>query len=322
MVLAILAGSAGLVYWQWPVLQSIRTGPVITTITPPVLTNDRPETTPLDGGPYKNVPERGENPLSATPKNVIADDSRPEDLLASARHELSAGDLVLARAHFSEALNVGLPEADTIEARAALRRLGRETIFSATAKPGDPLTEYYTIVPGDSLFKIAKRFDITAELLARINNIRNVNLIQAGRRIKTVKGPFNVRVTKSTHTLDIFIGDTFVDHFSVGLGSDDSTPLGGWVVKDKLKNPTYYPPRGGKIVSADDAENPLGERWIGLQGVKGGAVGQMRIGIHGTIAPESIGQNASMGCVRMLNEDVERLFELVIEQKSTVEITQ
>lgn len=323
MVLAVLVGCAGLSYWQWPtVTQPEKSQPIATTITPPALTNDRPETAPLDGGPYKNVTERGANPLSATSKDVAKDDTRTEDLLASARRELAGGDMVLARAHFSEALNAGLSAADTVEARAELRKLGRETIFSPSAKPGDPLTEYYTIVPGDSLYKIAKRYDITAELLARINGIKNLNLIQAGRRVKVVKGPFHVRVNKNTHTLDVFINDTFVDHYSVGLGSDDSTPPGGWVVKDKLKNPTYYPPRGGKIVSADDPENPLGERWIGLQGVSGDAIGQMRIGIHGTIEPESIGQNASMGCVRMLNEDVEMVFDLLVEQKSTVEIVQ
>jgi lipoprotein-anchoring transpeptidase ErfK/SrfK len=32
-------------------------------------------------------------------------------------------------------------------------------------------------------------------------------------------------------------------------------------------------------------------------------------GIHGTSDPSSIGQDASSGCVRMLREDVERLFD-------------
>ncbi len=324
MTILLLAGS-GVTWWQWPVTES-PTETTVATITPPALTTDRPETAPLDGGPYKNVTERGTNPLAATPTEPTkpqVEAPRADDVLAAARRELAAGDVVLARAHFSEALNhEALSAADKIEVRAALRKLGRETIFSSAAKPGDPLAEYYTIVPGDSLYKIAKRYDITADLLARINNIKDINRIQAGRRIKVVKGPFHARVTKSTHTLDIFIGNTFVDHFSVGLGSEDSTPLGAWVVQNKLKNPTYYPPRGGKILSADDPENPLGERWIGLQGVGGQAVGQMRYGIHGTIEPESIGQNASMGCVRMLNDDVAILFEMLIEQKSTVDIVQ
>jgi lipoprotein-anchoring transpeptidase ErfK/SrfK len=34
-------------------------------------------------------------------------------------------------------------------------------------------------------------------------------------------------------------------------------------------------------------------------------------GIHGTNAPASIGHNASHGCIRMRNRDVEELFAMV-----------
>ena len=34
-------------------------------------------------------------------------------------------------------------------------------------------------------------------------------------------------------------------------------------------------------------------------------------GIHGTNVPSSIGRNASHGCIRMRNHDVEELFEIV-----------
>jgi hypothetical protein len=34
-------------------------------------------------------------------------------------------------------------------------------------------------------------------------------------------------------------------------------------------------------------------------------------GIHGTNNPRSIGRNASHGCIRMRNEDVQELFEMV-----------
>ena len=50
-------------------------------------------------------------------------------------------------------------------------------------------------------------------------------------------------------------------------------------------------------------EQPLGTRWLGLS-IKG-------YGIHGTNNPASIGKNASHGCVRMRNRDVEELFGMV-----------
>ena len=74
------------------------------------------------------------------------------------------------------------------------------------------------------------------------------------------------------------------------------------------------------IISADDPENPLAERWIGLEGVAGEALRQQRYGIHGTIEPETIGQNSSMGCIRMFNEDVEALYTYLVTKHSTVTV--
>lgn len=288
-------------------------------VQPPALTSNRPEHGPLDGGPFADVPERGSDPLAFDGRSPV-DPERASALLASARSALAEDDKILARAHFSEAMNIGLSAKDELEAQAELRKLSRDIIFSPKALPGDLVSSYYTIVPGDTLRKIAKPHQITAELLARINNIPDVHRIQAGWRIKIIEGPFHARVSKSTHSLDVFLGHTFVERFKVGLGTEDSTPNGLWQVKNKLKNPTYYPPRGGNIVAASDPTNPLGERWIGLTGIEGEAVGLMRYGIHGTVEPDSIGKSVSMGCIRMYNDDVEFLFDLLVEGKSTVEI--
>jgi lipoprotein-anchoring transpeptidase ErfK/SrfK len=86
----------------------------------------------------------------------------------------------------------------------------------------------------------------------------------------------------------------------------------------KLKNPQYHSPRGEGVIAADDPKNPLGEFWIGLTGIEGDAVGKPSYGIHGTIEPDSIGKQASLGCIRLLNEDVAIVYEMLVEGKSTV----
>ena len=288
---------------------------------PPILVTDRPEDARLDGGPHADVTERGADPLLlASPSSLPSDPERAAALLGSAYRALAQKDLVLARAHFSEAVGNGLSRKDDLAARTELRRLGKRTIFSSVVAKGDPFANYYVLAPGDTLSKVASAHDVTAALLARINNIADVNRIAAGRRIKTIRGPFHARVTKSTFTLDVFLGDTLVDHFKVGLGAEGATPTGRWKVNSKLKNPTYYSPRGQGIITAADPKNPLAERWIGLEGIAGDALGQMRYGIHGTIEPKSIGKNASLGCIRLHNKDVEVLFDLLIVGKSTVEV--
>jgi len=213
-----------------------------------------------------------------------------------------------------------LEEATATLVRAELTRLGDETVFSGRVLPGDPLVDRYVVKAGDSLAKIASQNAVTADLLAAINGIADKHLIREGQTIKVVKGPFRAVIHKKSYVLDVYVGDTFVKSFRVGLGAEGSTPTGEWRIKNKLENPTYYPPRGGVIVAADDPQNPLGERWIGLEGVSGEAVSQERYGIHGTSDPDSIGKSVSLGCVRLHNADVEKLYTYLIEGRSTVTV--
>ena len=88
----------------------------------------------------------------------------------------------------------------------------------------------------------------------------------------------------------------------------------------KLINPEWPDPRTGRTYSADDPANPIGERWLGLQGLDEATRDLMGYGIHGTIAPETIGKQSSMGCIRMRAQDVEVIYEVLVESVSTVEI--
>jgi len=78
------------------------------------------------------------------------------------------------------------------------------------------------------------------------------------------------------------------------------TPSGTFTIVQRISNPAWYGP--GKVV-APGKNNPLGTRWLGLN--------RKSYGIHGTNEPHSIGRNASHGCVRMRNRDVEDLFARV-----------
>ena len=291
------------------------------------LTTDRPEILP-ESRPKPDVSEKGESPSGAQHAlsrggPAAANDSqvgRGRSLIAAGRQAVERNEFVAARNYLSEALRSGVEESDASLLRAELTRIGNETIFSSRILADDPLVSRYVIKPGDTLGKIAKANKVSADFLASINNIADKNRIRAGQVIKVAAGPFHAMIDKGTYTLEVYLGRTFVKHFRVGLGADDTTPSGEWRVDTKLKNPTYYPPRGGQIVAADDPENPLGERWIGLEGISGEAAGLLRYGIHGTIEPESIGQSVSLGCIRMYNEDVEALYTYLVEKHSTVTV--
>lgn len=241
-------------------------------------------------------------------------------LIQIGKEALGREDLVSARKAFSEALASEQNAAQQTFLRGELTRISADTILSPRLAAGDPLVERYVIRSGEVLAKIATANKITPELLASINGIANKNQIREGQSIKVIKGPFRAVVHKRAYRLEVYLGDVFVREFSVGLGADDGTPTGEWRVSTKLVNPTYYPPRGGAIVSADDPKNPLGERWIGLIGVGGAALDQQRYGVHGTNEPDSIGKNLSMGCVRLRNEDVETIYDYLVDTHSTVTV--
>lgn len=272
-------------------------------------------------------PGRGHNgdavPLAAATPGGAA--SRAAALLASGREALRDQDWLTARARLNAAFRVGVEEPQRAQLLGDLQRVADETILSPLAYEGDAFTASYLVQSGDTLGKIAAAHHVTTGLLARINGLRNINIIRVGQNLKVIEGPFHAIVEKRSYALDVYIGDTpetrvFVRRFRVGLGAGGATPRGRWRVKNKLRNPEYYPPRGGRIIPADDPENPLGERWIGLLGLSGAALGQQRYGIHGTIEPDSIGQDASLGCIRMYNEDVAVLYDLLVVRHSTVEV--
>ncbi len=232
-----------------------------------------------------------------------------------------AGQVLAARQELNRMLIISRHPAEQSELRRHLRKIADETVFSRQQVSDDPLFESYTIQPGEYLINIGKRFDVPHEALMLINDIKDPTRIQAGQRIKVPRGPFHVKIRRAKFRLDVYLQDLYLRSFPVGLGVGQGTPLGEWRVKERLPNPTYYPPASAEnkqIIPPNDPTNPLGEHWIGLEGVAGDAVGRVGYGIHGTIEPETIGQAVSLGCVRMHNHDVAFLYKLMMPNASKV----
>ena len=158
----------------------------------------------------------------------------------------------------------------------------------------------YVVQSGDRLQSIAKQHKVPWEYLVRLNHI-DPRRIRPGQKLKVIKGPFSARLDLSEFELTIHAHGYFVRRFSIGIGRDDKTPIGRFKVLNKLVNPTYFGP-DGNVIDANDPQNPLGERWIDIGD---------GFGIHGTIDPRSIGRAESRGCIRLLNSDVEIVYDLL-----------
>jgi L,D-transpeptidase ErfK/SrfK len=110
--------------------------------------------------------------------------------------------------------------------------------------------------------------------------------------------------------------------FPVAVGMPGwETPVGEFQVLEKTRYPVWEHPQTGRLQPAGPA-NPLGSRWIGFHrdcnGRKGwdgeqvlDVKGCVAAGFHGTPHRWTVGRAVSHGCVRLYDEDVRELFELV-----------
>ncbi len=165
----------------------------------------------------------------------------------------------------------------------------------------------YTIQPGDQLRKIASEHKLSWEYLARLNRI-DPRRLQAGKKLKVIRGPFSAHVSLSRFELTIHLQSYFVKKYSVGIGKDRSSPQGKLAVLEKIADPQYTDPEG-RVIEGKDPRNPLGPRWLDLGN---------SYGIHGTIEPESIGKAASRGCIRLQNDDAIEVYDFLVKGSEVV----
>ena len=112
-------------------------------------------------------------------------------------------------------------------------------------------------------------------------------------------------VNTKKNTLNYYVNYTLVKKFRCATGKASTpTPQRKTTIVNKIKNRPFY--KTG--IPGGDPRNPLGKRWMGLDcnGTQG-----TTYGIHGTNNEGSIGKNASHGCIRMHNAEVESLYEIV-----------
>ena len=205
-----------------------------------------------------------------------------------------------------------------------MSNLADKWLFSKIVFPQDKLCSSYKVQQGDLLTTIGRQFKVPYEILMETNNISRPEALQAGQNIKVINGPFHAKVYRSTFTMDLYLQNTFVRSFKVGLGKPGmETPTGLWLVKPdgKLMKPTWTDPVTGKTYQADDPDYPLGSRWIGLEGISGEAKGKTGFAIHGTKDPNGIGTAGSQGCIRLHNGNAVLVYNLLMPGSSQVEIT-
>ncbi len=180
----------------------------------------------------------------------------------------------------------------------------------------------YTIQPDDILLSIGARFGIDYKLVARQNNIRNPDRIYAGRTLHIRNTHIvpegmedGILINIPQRMLFYFEPGYLMAVYPVGLGKPSwPTPTGNFKVYMKEENKAWKVPksiqeemrREARVVQEEvppGPDNPLGKHWLGLT--------LWGYGIHGTIAPSSVYDFRSHGCIRLHPDDVAALYAMV-----------
>ncbi len=220
------------------------------------------------------------------------------DYFVSAANYDKKGNLLKAKEAYQKLIEKYPGSSNISKAQEALDNLNVKILFSPALTPDSLL---YEVQKGDTLTKIAKKFNTTTELISRANGLKDAT-VKLGKSLKISKAKFSIVVDKSQNILTLKSDQDILKTYKVSTGKNSCTPVGTFKVTNKLIDPPWYPSTGG-MIPAKDPKNVLGSRWIGLS--------KQGYGIHGTIEPESIGKSVTEGCVRMKNPDVEELYSIV-----------
>jgi lipoprotein-anchoring transpeptidase ErfK/SrfK len=126
----------------------------------------------------------------------------------------------------------------------------------------------------------------------------------------TTEAPGTIIIDTPNTYLYLVLGNGRAMRYGIGVGREGFTWSGTQTITRKAEWPDWHPPQ--EMIErqpylprfmAGGPGNPLGARAMYL----GGTVYR----IHGTNAPDTIGQQVSSGCIRLINEDVTDLYNRV-----------
>ena len=163
--------------------------------------------------------------------------------------------------------------------------------------------QLYELKKGDTIYGLSRKFKVSGELIMLVNNIRDAGRLTVGQRIKIPDLNLSILVNKADNTVTLFNHGQFFKKYRCRTGEHEyQTPAGDYTIERKVTNPPWKDPKSGKSYPSGDPENQLGVRWMAFKG---------SLGIHEAIDPSSVGTYSSSGCVGLVREDIEELYDLV-----------
>jgi L,D-transpeptidase ErfK/SrfK len=177
----------------------------------------------------------------------------------------------------------------------------------------------YEVKAGDTLTRIGARYGVDPYLILKENGLQASGPLKIGRVLRIDNRHIvpallsdGIIINLPQRMLFRMRGSKVDKAYPVGLGRPDwPTDTGKFTITSRQEGKTWFVPPSiqqemallGEPVREQippGPENPLGKYWMGLS-LPG-------LGIHGTIAPESIYHFQSHGCIRLHPDDAAEMF--------------
>lgn len=169
----------------------------------------------------------------------------------------------------------------------------------------------YLVKAGDTLGRIAASYNsshglkLEGDTLAVINRISDPRSLQQNQILRVPIDPIRVVIEKKSFLCGVYLGEDLVRLYWCSHGREEhETPVTSFIVAEKLFHPDWF--YGGRQVPYGAKDNPLGTHFVKFRhdSLSG-------FGIHGTVEPDRMLERISLGCIRLVNEDIAEFFRLV-----------
>jgi len=185
-----------------------------------------------------------------------------------------------------------LPPEVAGEAAALLGQVAGTVIYSQQHVLEPP----YEPQPGETLAQVAARYNVPAELLAKINGVADPAApLPPGQPLKVLRGPFEAVVRLGRGELVLLLQGRYAGRFPIAVGADPAKLEGVYAVREKLAAPAYTAPDGTTIPGGHPA-NPYGRCALDLGG---GAA------IHGAADTRAVAQPGYPGILSLGDRDLD-----------------
>ncbi|RIK85868.1 MAG: hypothetical protein DCC67_03495 [Planctomycetota bacterium] len=150
---------------------------------------------------------------------------------------LDRGELAQALLQLSDWYDdPSLTPAETQEVDALLSQLAGSVIYDGP--PSHRLEPAYIVQPGEALPDIAKKHEVSPELLAKINGIAPAAPLQPGQELKVVRGPFAAVIELGKRKMTLMLDRRYAGKFDIEIDPTAAIEDGLWKVQQKDLTPT------------------------------------------------------------------------------------